>query len=108
MEELAKKIHSPFEHDCSTTPSCDGVTCQLDVLGSSFIVEMDVLSCAMPPGVDVVVKDSQGEPFYSRFFTDNTTDTIFIGVFPVPMNVLVIQRPYSIEVEVRKTACNTV
>ena len=100
MEELAEKIHSPIEHDCEATPACDGVTCQLEVLGNTYIIEMDVLSCAQPPGVDVLVKDAMGNPFYSAVIDDNTTQTVPIHGIYVPMQVLLIQHPYSIEVEV--------
>ena len=105
MEDLADAIHSPIEHDCAATPTCDGVTCQLDVLGNAYIVEMDVLSCAQPPGVDVLVIDSMGQIFYSTVVNDNTTGVILIGSYYVLMMATLIRHDYSIEVEVCSLTC---
>ena len=101
VEKLAEEIQSPNEHDCSATPTCDGVTCQLEVIGNTYIVETDVLSCTTPPAIDVIVKDSSENVLYSGVFDDNTTGVITIAGFALPINVLLIQRPYSIEIEVR-------
>ena len=101
VEELAEKIHSPAEHDCSATPTCDGVTCELEVFGNTLTLETDVLSCTTPPAFDVIVKDSSGTPIYTGVYDDNSTGTINIAGFVLPISVLLIQRPYSIEIEVR-------
>ena len=76
VEQLAEEIQSPIEHDCSATPTCDGVTCRLEVFGNMFIVETDILSCTTPPAIDVIVKDSSEDVVYSGVFDDNTTGII--------------------------------
>ena len=100
LEQLAEKIHTPFEHDCYTTTDCDGIICTLDVAISSYLLEMIVLSCEDPPAVDVVVEREDGTPIFSLVVNESVTVPVWISVFRHDLSISVIHRTYSMDVQV--------
>ena len=100
LEDLADIIHSPFEHDCSTTSKCDGVRCELDVFGNMFFVEAIILPCTNPPAAEVVVQNSLGQNLFVGIFNRSGQRDIVILGTRITVDVIVVHRDYSMDVEV--------
>ena len=100
LEDLADIIHSPVEHDCSTTPNCDGVRCELDVLGNTFFVEGIALPCANPPAVEVIVQNSQRQNIFSTIFNTSGQRDIVVLNTRMTVNSIIVHRSYSMDIEV--------
>ena len=100
LEDLADIIHSPFEHDCSTTPDCDGVRCELDVLGNVLFVEAIALPCNNPPAAEVVVQNSLGQNLFVGIFNRSEQRDIVILGTRITVDAIVVHRNYSVDVEV--------
>ena len=100
LEDLADIIHSPFEHDCSTTPNCDGVHCELDVFGNVFFIEAIALSCTNPPAAEVIVQNSLGQNLFVGIFNRSEQRDIVILGTRITVDVIVVHRDYSVDIEV--------
>ena len=100
LEDLADIIHSPFEHDCSTTSNCDGVRCKLDVFGNVFFVEAIILPCTNPPAAEVVVQNSLGQNLFVGIFNRSGQRAIVILGTQITVDAIIVHRNYSMDVEV--------
>ena len=100
LEDLADIIHSPFEHNCFTTPNCDGVRCELDILGLILYIETLILPCANPPAVEVIVQNSQRQNIFSAIFNTSGQRDIVIMGFRMTVVTIVVQHNYSVDIEV--------
>ena len=102
LEDLADIIHSPFEHNCSTTSDCDGVRCELDVFGNVFFIEAIALPCNNPPAAEVIVQNSQRQNIFGAIFnTSGQRDVVILG-FRITVDVIVVHRDYSVDIEVNE------
>ena len=100
LEDLADNIQSPVEHNCSTTPNCDGFHCELDVSGNTFFVEGIVLPCTNPPAAEVIVQNSQRQNIFSAIFnTSGQRDIVILGL-RMTVNTTVVHHKYSVDIEV--------
>lgn len=107
MKDLASDINTPFEHDCSTTPDCDGVVCHVDILIRSYIMVMYILSCEDPPAVAVALGDPQGNVVWTYYINDNFTTLTIIDGFPVVVVSYIVHHTYSMDIEVSWLHSNT-
>ena len=83
-------------------PNCSGVRCALDVLVDTYYLDVFVLSCVNPPGMEMVMEDSDGNPLYERVFNQTEVVSIPIGVFLLPLSFKITHRNYSMDIEVRR------
>ena len=95
LEDLADIIHSPVEHDCSTTSDCDGVRCELDVFGNVFFVEAIILPCTDPPAAEVVVQNSLGQNLFVGIFNrSGQRDIVILGTRITVDAIIAQQNPH--------------
>ena len=100
LEDLADIIQSPFEHDCSTTPNCDGVHCELDIFGLILYIETIVLPCANPPALEVIVQNSQRQNIFGAIFNTSGQRDIVVLNTRMTVNSIIVHRSYSMDIEV--------
>ena len=100
LEDLADIIHSPFEHDCSTTPNCDGVHCELDIIGLILYIETIVHPCANPPALEVLVQNSQRQNIFGAIFNTSGQRDIVVLNTRMTVNSIIVHRSYSMDIEV--------
>ena len=100
LEELANITHSPFEHDCRTNEVCDGVRCEVDVLGSTFHLETILLSCEDPPALESVVEDENNTPLYTAVYDETGLYRLQISGLSLPLYVVIEHHNYSMDVAV--------
>ena len=100
MVELADKIHSPIEHDCTANDDCDGVLCVADISSDTYFLEFLILSCEDPPALDILLKDSDGNALFSAVVTDTYYGTLPAGDFVIVLQANVVHYNYSMDIQV--------
>ena len=100
MVELADKIHSPIEHDCTANTDCDGVRCEADVFSNAYILEFLILSCEDPPALDILLEDSDENALFSAVVTDTYYGTLPADEFVIIMQASVVHYNYSMDIQV--------
>ena len=99
LQNLATKAGSTVvEPECLTNTECNGIVCELDIIGSVFYLESIILPCDY--AVDVVVRDSQRRALFMSVYNRTETHTISIGIFSASLYVEIVRHPYSMEVSV--------
>ena len=83
-----------------TNEQCNGVRCELDVLGDIYHVETILLSCEEPPAVDVLIEDEQNQPLHAIIISRTGLYTININGLPLPLYVEIEHHDYSMDVVV--------
>ena len=90
--------HPVIEPECSTNDNCDGVYCELDILGLRFYLEVIVLPCQN--ALDVLVEGSSRQVLHSEIYNQNETRSFTIGIISMMVEVVIIPREYSMDVQV--------
>ena len=90
--------HPVIEPECSTNDNCDGVYCELDILGLRFYLEVIVLPCQN--ALDVLVEGSSRQVLHSEIYNRNETRSFTIGIISMTVEVVIIPREYSMDVQV--------
>ena len=80
---------------CSTNPACDALECEV----TDYIVELTVLSCHNPPGIQVTIHDEHGSVVYSNS-SFNGTHSVNIGEGFLSLRVTIRQHNGAIGVQV--------
>ena len=92
---------SSIETSCLVNQQCSGIDCGL-VAFVAFYVEADIQPCEKPPGILLVVRDSNFQLVYEGYFNSTTAVLVpLLDLFSLPVNVMITQNDYSIEVEVK-------
>ena len=87
-----------IEPSCETNTDCNGVVCEVDLLGFVYYIESIILPCDY--AVDVVSRDSQRRPTLMSVYNETGTHTIFIGPISTSLYVEIVRHPYSMELSV--------
>jgi hypothetical protein len=90
--------HPGIEPECSTNDDCDGVYCELDILGARYYLEIIVLPCQN--ALDVLVEDSSRRVLHADVYDRNETRFFSIGIVPLSNEVIIIPYEYSMDVQV--------
>ena len=101
LEGLAEEIDFPLEHNCTTNEDCDGVRCEFDIFNTVYHLETVLLSCEDPPALAMVVEDVNNQPL--RVTNFSRTGVYSLGMirgFNVPLSIMMVHHPYSMDVEV--------
>ena len=99
LQNLTTKAGSTvIEPECQTNMECNGIVCELDILGSVFYLESIILPCDY--AVDVVVRDSQRQALFMSVYNHTETHTISIGILSASLYVEINRHPFSMEVSV--------
>ena len=70
------------------------------MLGSVYYIYLLVLSCEDPPAIDVLVEDSEENPFYEAVFNQSGSSELVLGGIPTTLHATIVHKQYSMEVEV--------
>ena len=84
-------MYEPF---CNTNENCDGIRCQLRIVGSTFYVEIVVLPCEN--AIDLRVEDGSFAVLHTTRFTQSGLRTIVIRGISLQVNGTIIARDYSL------------
>ena len=99
LADLAQRATHPLiEPQCSTNQRCDGVRCELDILGTVYFLETVVLPCQN--ALSLLVEDSSGGVLHSSVFNRSETRSLQIGIFSLPTEVVILHHEYSMDIQV--------
>ena len=99
LQDLAAKAGgTEIEPECRTNNQCNGVICELDIIGSVYYIESIILPCQY--AVDVVVRDSQRQAIFMSVYNRTETHSISIGILTTSLYVEIVRHAYSMEVSV--------
>ena len=99
LQDLANKAGGTLiEPECFTNQQCNGVTCEVDIIGNVFYLESIILSCTY--AVDVVVRNSQRQPLFMTVYNRTEAHVIGLGSISTNLYVEIVRYPYSMEVSV--------
>lgn len=91
--------HNDIETECNTNEACDGVRCQLNIIGNIFYLETIVLPCE--DALEIVVEDSRLTEIESFRFNQSERRNIVVSGFPLTVDMTLIRREYSMFLRVR-------
>lgn len=99
LQQLSTSVQSSAPGlSCTTGPQCNSVQClPQTLLPSLFGLDMTVLQCRNPPAVQISLTDSSGFLIYSGVFDRSQNATVSVLL---TLSVTIIQRQYSMDVEV--------
>lgn len=99
LQVLAANARAPpIEPECHTNQECNGIVCELDILGFVFYLESIILPCES--AVDVVVRDSQNQALFMSVYNRTETHSLSFGIFTISLFVKIVRHNYSMEVSV--------
>lgn len=94
---VTNAVNAPVEVNCTSNIECIGLQCVFIVTNVHYTIETEALACTDPPGIVFIVKStSNGAIIFDEFF--NSSASTFL--FGLPMDVVLIHRPYSMFVQV--------
>ena len=96
--------HPGVEPECSTNDLCNGVLCELNIIGAVYYLEIIVLPCQN--AVSLLVEDSSRRVLHMSVFNQTATRPIPIGFLTLQTQVILVPHNYSMEVQVRCNLCN--
>ena len=90
--------HDALEPECSTNERCDGIRCEIDIIGFVYYIEIIVNSC--DSSLSLLVEDSGRNVLHRSEFNQTATKPIQVGILSLQTEVTIVKHDYSMEVEV--------
>lgn len=92
---------STIETSCYINQQCTGIDCGVTIAFATFYVETDIQACESPPGILLIVRDSNFQPLFEGYYVTSTTVSVPItSIFSIPVNIIITQKSYSMNIEV--------
>ena len=89
LEDVAVRSGGTLlEPECHTNQQCNGIICEIDILGDVYYIENIILP--WDHAVDVVIEDSLGQPTFLAVFNRTESHPITVGFLNLILNVEII------------------
>ncbi len=93
-------VDSTLVRNCTVLPNCEGLICELDVLGDVYYFEVIVLACESPPMVEWVLKNDQMQSIFVEDLSQGSSGPQPVGHTSLMIDWEVFVHEYSLDIQV--------